>query len=687
MENRSSQRHSILNTIEANTKYTTLIDHLSIGVVLISKDMEILEKNRVVDEWFPFDPESDIDNQYCFHILNCDDHNEICTDCQTKRAFDSGESITTIKNKMTAKGPRDFKVVSTPIFDDTNIPIAVIETLEDITDQLRTSAELVSRQLFLKSLLDTVPIPIFYKDRDGKYLGCNATFETFFGRSQETIQGKTVFDINPSDLAEVYQQQDLKLMQEGGEQTYHSKVKNASGEYREVIFSKACIRSVSGDVIGIIGAIQDITEIKKTELTLRESESELRETLERFNQLAEQSKSVTWEINAEGLYTYVSSNVEKEWGYKSEEMVDTLYFYDLHPNEYKDYYKNEGLRIIRDKESITGLQNPIVNKDGNIKWMMSAGIPIVDDNGHGIGFKGIDTDMTEQKQTEVALKRNQLFLSNLIEHSGTLICAKDRFGKYTLVNQKWEELMGINRQEALGKTDLEMFPIEIAKNFMANDREVMEFSKVLEVEEFFEIDSKKHTFLSTKFPMYDEKDRVDGICAIITEITARKEAEDKVRYLATHDYLTGLLGLRTLKEQMPLIQGIAQRHSEKVAIMFLDLDGFKIINDTHGHDAGDLVLKTVAKRIRKGLRETDIASRIGGDEFVLLISSLHTGDEAKHISKKLKENIEKPIKINSHEVKVGVSIGISIYPDDGHDPEELVKIADSRMYDVKKSSR
>ena len=675
------------NAIKASTKYTTLIDHLSIGVVMISRDLTIIEKNRVIDEWFPFASNDAIDTKYCFHVLNCDSRDSVCDDCQTKRALDMGESIEVIKKKLTGKGMRDFKVVSTPIFDDSGEAVAVIETLEDITEQLQISSELISRQLFLKSLLDTVPIPIFYKDHEGRYLGCNAAFEVFFGKTQEDILGKSVFEINPSDLAKVYHEQDLKLMAEGGEQTYQSFVKNAKGELRNVVFSKACMIDSRGVVSGIIGAIQDITDLKHTEETLRHNEMRLRETLTRFNQLAEQSKSVIWEVDQDGLYTYVSDNVETEWGYTPEEMVSKLYYYDLYPEQHKEEFKNIGLSIIKNKENITGFQNPIMTRNGQIKWVMSAGITIVDDAGNGVGFKGIDMDITEQKLVEVALKKNQLFLSNLIEHSGTLICAKDRFGKYTLVNQKWEALTGLTRAETIGKTDLELFPTEIAKNFMANDREVMELSKSIEVEEYLEDEKGKRTFLSVKFPMYDEKERVDGICAIITEITARKKAEERVRYLATHDYLTGLLGLRTLKEQMPLIQGIAQRHDEKVAIMFLDLDGFKAVNDTYGHDAGDEVLRTVARRIKQGIRETDIASRIGGDEFVLLISSLHAKEEAQHIADKLKLSIEKPIKINGNTAKVGVSIGISIFPDDGQDAEVLVKIADSRMYDIKKGSR
>lgn len=549
------------NTIEAVTKYTTLIDHLSIGVIMISKDFRIIEKNRIIDEWFPINQDAEVDTQYCFHVLNCDKKIGFCDDCQTKRAFDTSESIEVIKKKVTLSGIRDFKVVSTPIFDDSGEAVAVIETLEDIT------------------------------------------------------------------------------------------------------------------------------ESKLTEETLRQNESKLRETLTRFNQLANQSRSVIWEVDADGLYTYVSDNVEKEWGYRPEEMVGKLHYYDIYPVQYREEFKTIGLNIIKSKQNITGLQNPIMTKDGQVRWVMSAGITVIDDAGEGIGFKGIDTDMTSLKQVEVALKKNQLFLSNLIEHSGTLICAKDRFGKYTLVNQNWETITGLKREVTLGKTDLELFPAEIAKNFMANDREVMEFAKSIEVEEYLDDESGRRTFLSIKFPMYDEKERIDGICAIITEITARKEAEEKVRYLATHDYLTGLLGLRTLKEQMPLIQGIAQRHDEKVAIMFLDLDGFKAVNDTYGHDAGDDVLKMVAKRINNGIRDTDIASRIGGDEFVLLISSLHNREEAVQIAEKLKTSIEKPIDINGSSASVGVSIGISIFPDDGHDAETLVKIADSRMYEIKKSSR
>ena len=146
-------------------------------------------------------------------------------------------------------------------------------------------------EAFLKTLIDAIPTPVFYKDRDGKYLGFNRAFETFFGKTKERLIGKSVFDINPPELAEIYHAQDDELFNSGGVQRYESQWKNAHGELRDVIFNKAVFTDSKGTVAGLIGALIDITERKQAEEKLKKSEKLLREA-QRVAQIGH------WELNS-----------------------------------------------------------------------------------------------------------------------------------------------------------------------------------------------------------------------------------------------------------------------------------------------------------------------------------------------------------------------------------------------------
>jgi len=158
-------------------------------------------------------------------------------------------------------------------------------TVMDITERKQVEVALKESELFLRTLLDDIPIPVFYKDRRGVYRGVNKTFETFFGKTQEEIEGKTVYDINPPDLAVVYHEKDKALIDHGGSQHYESRVKNAAGEYRDVIFNKAVYQDKNGMTQGLIGAILDITERKASEEDNKRLIRQLTEALGQVKQL------------------------------------------------------------------------------------------------------------------------------------------------------------------------------------------------------------------------------------------------------------------------------------------------------------------------------------------------------------------------------------------------------------------
>lgn len=171
------------------------------------------------------------------------------------------------------------------------------------------------------------------------------------------------------------------------------------------------------------------------------------------------------------------------------------------------------------------------------------------------------------------------------------------------------------------------------------------------------------------------------------EIKEREKIAAELDFLANHDALTGLPSLRSCKDRLDHSLAEARRNRQMSAVMFLDLDGFKEVNDAHGHEFGDLVLKATADRITAEIRETDTVARIGGDEFVIISSSLPEVGIAERIAASLVRQIAQPIQIGNVRVEVSSSIGISVYPENGTTAEELIRAADKAMYRIKKQGK
>ena len=179
----------------------------------------------------------------------------------------------------------------------------------------------------------------------------------------------------------------------------------------------------------------------------------------------------------------------------------------------------------------------------------------------------------------------------------------------------------------------------------------------------------------------------DTVRQLEGEIKERKKIAAELDFLANHDALTGLPSLRLCKDRLDHSLAEARRHKQMSAVMFLDLDGFKAINDQHGHEFGDLVLTATADRIKAEIRETDTVARIGGDEFVVILSSLPEISIAKRIASSLIKEIAEPLIVRSADIKVSASIGIALYPENGETAEDLIRAADHAMYRVKRQGK
>lgn len=181
------------------------------------------------------------------------------------------------------------------------------------------------------------------------------------------------------------------------------------------------------------------------------------------------------------------------------------------------------------------------------------------------------------------------------------------------------------------------------------------------------------------------KERI--ILLAIEDITERKKYEEKIQQMAFHDSLTGLPNRKLFSDRLGIVLAQARRNKKKVGIVMLDLDNFKDVNDTLGHDVGDTLLKAVAERLSVILRKSDTVARFGGDEFVLIFPDMEAIEEAIQVVQKIIDRFNKPFLIDTHQLVVTTSIGIAVYPNDGMDEEILMKNADIAMYQAKQAGR
>jgi diguanylate cyclase (GGDEF)-like protein/PAS domain S-box-containing protein len=181
-------------------------------------------------------------------------------------------------------------------------------------------------------------------------------------------------------------------------------------------------------------------------------------------------------------------------------------------------------------------------------------------------------------------------------------------------------------------------------------------------------------------------DQVHSI-SVINDITDRKRSEETIRHMATHDGLTDLPTMRLFRDRLSMAMSLSRRNRTAAAVMFLDLDGFKEVNDSYGHDAGDALLREVAKRLRSSVRETDTVARGGGDEFLIVITDLQSPENAASMAEKVLQALSCSYIFKGILLPVGASIGISLFPRDGEDIDQLIKLADEAMYKVKASGK
>jgi diguanylate cyclase (GGDEF)-like protein/PAS domain S-box-containing protein len=302
------------------------------------------------------------------------------------------------------------------------------------------------------------------------------------------------------------------------------------------------------------------------------------------------------------------------------------------------------------------------------------------------------------------LQRSKEFLNTIINTIPDPIFVKDQQHRWIVLNQAYCRFSGYSLEGLLNRSDYEVFPAQEAHVFRQQDQWVFTTGQERENEEDFTDRAGVTHQIATKRSLHRDAAGNVFLVGVIRDITERKRMEEELKrtaaelvrsnaelqqsaslalHLATHDSLTGLPNRKLFCDRLEQALEWAAQNEQLVALLFLDLDGFKLINDTQGHDVGDQLLKAVARRLTGCLRGSDTVARLGGDEFTIILPAVPSTEVVAKVAEKILDTLSKPFQLNSHTIFVTSSIGISIYPNNGNDIDAVVKGADTAMYRAK----
>jgi diguanylate cyclase (GGDEF)-like protein/PAS domain S-box-containing protein len=296
------------------------------------------------------------------------------------------------------------------------------------------------------------------------------------------------------------------------------------------------------------------------------------------------------------------------------------------------------------------------------------------------------TDVTEQKNTEERLQNEVRFTDELIRSLPGLFYLADKDGRFLRWNANFEKISGYSAGELKHAHPLDFISEDDRHGFVGDNVIDMFTSGRPQAESYLLTKDQQRIpffFTSTKAKLGQN----DCLLGVGVDITSCKTAEAQIYYLAHYDALTNLPNRVLFNDRISRTLSFASRYGQRFAVLFVDLDSFKEINDTHGHNVGDIALQQAAQRISQSLRESDTVARIGGDEFLVLLPGISGTEEACIVAEKILSAVACPFEVNGSEIIVCSSIGIAIYPLHGRDNHSLVKAADEAMYYAKRTGK
>jgi diguanylate cyclase (GGDEF)-like protein/PAS domain S-box-containing protein len=527
--------------------------------------------------------------------------------------------------------------------------------------------ELTTKNRQIVSILENTTDAYLALERDLRFTYINAHAERLLDTSGDKILGQNIWDSFPELGSYLYKPLLKLLVQDEPVET-------------EVYYPPSDLWlecHLAPTDAGVAMYLRDITERKQAEQVLRKSEE---------NQRAILQSVADGIITSDARGTILSFNPAAEtiFGYTAEEAIGaplSILMDDDMAKDHAGYLKN--YQHSR-KSDIIGVGRELTakRKDGSLFPMEIAVTEMWLDN--GVQFVGIVRDITARKRSEEQLR----LAEKIFESNSEGIVVTDKQTNILRVNAAFRRITGYDTEEVVGKTPKLLSSGKHDKLFYGQMwHDLLEHGHWQgEIWNRRKSGETYPEWLSLS-AVYDDDNSVSNFVAIFSDITDKKAAEERIRHMAHHDALTGLLNRTMFNMELGKAIARALRDKQQLAVLYLDLDHFKKVNDTLGHPVGDEMLKVIASRLTGMLRDTDLVCRIGGDEFIVMLRNTKKTQHVSKVVQNLIQALSHPIELVGRELFIGTSVGVALYPQDATSGDELIKNADAALFRAKELGR
>jgi diguanylate cyclase (GGDEF)-like protein/PAS domain S-box-containing protein len=563
--------------------------------------------------------------------------------------------------------------------DEEGGPEGVLGIVLDVSELRRAQQQLEWKSALLTTQQEASLDAILLVDEAGRIRSFNQRFVDLWGIDREAVLAGDDEPVLRSVVGQVRNPdaflKEVRRLYSRTDERSHHEIETVDGRTIERYSSP--VIGPDDSFSGRIWFFRDVSDRKRGEKRLRESEA-------RFRRMAETIGEVFWMSTADTVtMLYVSPAFEAIWGRTCEELhADPgLWLRAVDPADVG--IVTAALGSLAQGEPYD-IEYRIIRPDGAVRWIHDRGYPMRDEAGRVVLTSGVASDVTKRKQDEDAVRLSAKAFESIAD--GVMVT--DAAQRIVSVNHAFTAITGYEQSEVVGQSP----------RFLQSGRHDAAFY----AEMWRQIRSVGHwrgevwdrrrsgeiyPELLSISAVRDSAGTITHYVGVSTEISSLKEYEARLHHQAHHDMLTGLPNRVLFSVRFDEALARARRHEQTLAVLLLDLDHFKTINDSLGHAAGDQLLEAVAARLRGRVRETDTVARLGGDEFALLLDDTKGPQAVAVVGRSLIEALGAPFELAGHQLYVTASLGVACYPQDGTDAESLLKNADTAMYRAKSEGR
>jgi diguanylate cyclase (GGDEF)-like protein/PAS domain S-box-containing protein len=532
-------------------------------------------------------------------------------------------------------------------------------------------------------LLDRAPAMIAYVGTDARLRYASPALLDWFGIAGVDVADREIQDVLPAPMSDPFVD-GIRVALAGEPQVAERGVRHAHpGRYAQATFTPD--HDDDGQLLGVAIVVADISGRRALESRLRESER-------RFA-LAFRYASIGMAlVLPNGRWLQVNDALCTMLGYTEDDMLATAFQAVTHPDDLAADLALVHSLLAGDRQSYH-MEKRYLHRDGHAVYVLLSVSLVRDEHGQPLYFISQVQDISERKAFEDALFRERELAEVTLKSIGDAVITTDPAMIVTSLNPIAEAMTGWSNHDAVGRPMDEVFQLRepLTRQPIANPLIAAVQKNAIVGLTTDAILIHRNGFESpiedSAAPIHDHAGNVVGGVVVFHDVSETRALALKMAHLAHHDTLTGLPNRALLQSRMEFAATVASRRNQRAALLFVDIDHFKQINDTLGHAAGDALLQEVARRIRAAVRSDDTVSRLGGDEFVVLLPQIESASDASNVAEKVLAACSQAVGIDTSALTISFSIGISVYPDDAVDAESLLRNADTAMYEAKMQGR